>query len=43
MNLKEFQAHVIAQREASKAEALSVLSATITTSTTKKEGATNGN
>ena len=29
MNLDEFKAHVIAQREASKAEALSVLSATI--------------
>jgi hypothetical protein len=43
MNLEEFKAHVIAQREASKAEAMSVLSATITNSTTKKEGATNGN
>ncbi len=30
MNLDEFKAHVLAQREASKAEALSVLSATIT-------------
>jgi hypothetical protein len=30
MNLDEFKAHVIAQREASKVEALSVLSATIT-------------
>ena len=30
MNLEEFKAHVIAQREASKAEALSVLTATIT-------------
>jgi len=30
MNLDEFKKHVIAQREASKAEALSVLSATIT-------------
>ena len=29
MNLDEFKAHVIAQREASKAEALSALSATI--------------
>jgi len=29
MNLEQFKAHVIAQREASKAEALSVLSATI--------------
>ncbi len=36
MNLEQFKAHVIAQREASKAEALSVLSATITTSTTKE-------
>ncbi len=32
MNLDEFKKHVIAQREASKAEALSVLSATITKS-----------
>jgi hypothetical protein len=31
MNLEEFKKHVIAQREASKAQALSVLSATITT------------
>lgn len=30
MNLEEFRKAVIAQREASKAEALSVLSATIT-------------
>jgi hypothetical protein len=36
MNLEEFKAVVIAQREASKAEALSVLSATIPT-TTRKE------
>lgn len=36
MNLEEFKAHVLAQREASKAEALSVLSATIPT-TTRKE------
>jgi hypothetical protein len=43
MNLEEFKAHIIATRQASKAEALSVLSATITNSTTKKEGATNGN
>jgi hypothetical protein len=43
MNLDEFKAHVIATRQASKAEALSVLSATITNSTTTKEGATNGN
>jgi hypothetical protein len=35
MNLDEFKAHVKTQREASKAEALSVLSAKITT---KKEG-----
>jgi hypothetical protein len=31
MNLEEFKKHVIAQREATKAEALSVLSATIST------------
>jgi hypothetical protein len=36
MNLDEFKAHVIATRQASKAEALSVLSATITKSTTKE-------
>jgi hypothetical protein len=35
MNLEEFKAHVIAQREASKAQALSVLSTTIKE---KKEG-----
>jgi hypothetical protein len=35
MNLEEFKAHVLAQREASKAEALSVLSTTIKE---KKEG-----
>jgi hypothetical protein len=35
MNLDEFKAHVLATRQASKAEALSVLSATITE---KKEG-----
>ena len=35
MNLEEFKAHVLAQREASKAEALSVLSPTIKE---KKEG-----
>jgi hypothetical protein len=43
MNLDEFKAHVIATRQASKAEALSVLSATMSVSTTTKEGATNGN
>jgi hypothetical protein len=43
MNLEQFRAHVEATRQASKVEALSVLSATITTSTTTKEGATNGN
>jgi hypothetical protein len=37
MNLDEFKKHVIAQREASKAEALSVLSATITKSTNERE------
>jgi hypothetical protein len=35
MNLDEFKAHIIATREASKAEALSVLSATITIPQTK--------
>ena len=43
MNLDEFKAHILATRQQSKSEALSVLSATITTSTTTKEGATNGN
>jgi len=37
MNLDEFRAHVEATRQASKAEAMSVLSATITTPN-KKEG-----
>lgn len=37
MNLEQFKAHVLAQREASKAEALSVLSATISNQQ-KKEG-----
>jgi hypothetical protein len=36
MNLEQFRAHVEATRQASKAEALSVLSATITKSTTTK-------
>jgi len=36
MNLDEFKAHVEATRQSSKAEAMSVLSATI--SSTKKEG-----
>jgi hypothetical protein len=35
MNLDEFKAHIIATRQASKAEALSVLSATITKQQTK--------
>jgi hypothetical protein len=35
MNLDEFRAHVEATREVSKAQALSVLSATITTPQTK--------
>jgi len=43
MNLDEFKAHVLATRQASKAEAMSVLSATMSVSTTTKEGATNGN
>ena len=37
MNLDEFKKHVIAQREASKAQALSVLSATITTQINERE------
>jgi hypothetical protein len=36
MNLEEYKAYVIAQRKASAEKAMSVLSATITTS--KKEG-----
>jgi len=36
MNLEEFKAHVIAQREASMAEALSVLTATINPTTGKE-------
>ena len=38
MNLDEFRQQVLAQREASKAQALSVLSATMSKSTTTKEG-----
>jgi hypothetical protein len=37
MNLDEFKAHITATRQASKAEALSVLSATITKSTNERE------
>jgi hypothetical protein len=37
MNLDEFKAHVLATRKASQQEAMSVLSATITTPN-KKEG-----
>ena len=37
MNLEEFKAHVLATRQQSKAEALSVLSATISTTTERKE------
>jgi hypothetical protein len=37
MNLEEFKAHVLATREKSKAEALSVLSATIRPTTERKE------
>lgn len=36
MNLQEFREYVEAQREASKAEALSVLSATISTNKERK-------
>ncbi len=38
MNLEEFKAYVIATRQASKVEALSVLSATMLISTTTKGG-----
>jgi len=37
MNLEEFKKHVLDQREASKAQALSVLSATIQPITERKE------
>ena len=37
MNLEEFKAHVLATRQASKAEALSVLSATIQNNNERKE------
>jgi len=37
MNLDEFKKHVIAQREESKAKALSVLSATITIQPNERE------
>ena len=37
MNLDEFKAHVLATRQASKNEALSVLTATITTKEIEKE------
>ena len=37
MNLDEFKAHVLATRQASKSEALSVLTATITTNEIEKE------
>jgi hypothetical protein len=37
MNLDEFKKHVIAQREESKAQALSVLSATITIQPNERE------
>jgi hypothetical protein len=36
MNLEEFKAHVLATRQQSKSEALSVLSATISTTTGKE-------
>jgi hypothetical protein len=38
MNLDEFRQHVLATRQASKSEALSVLSATMSTQPEKKEG-----
>ena len=37
MNLDEFKAHVLATRQASKSEALSVLTATISTNEIEKE------
>jgi hypothetical protein len=37
MNIDEFKKHVLATREASKAEALSVLSATITIQPNERE------
>jgi hypothetical protein len=37
MNFDQFKEHVLATRQASKAEALSVLSATITTQTNEGE------
>ena len=37
MNLDEFKAHVLATRQASKSEALSVLTATISTNKVEKE------
>ena len=37
MNLEEFKAHVLATRQASKNEALSVLTATITPNNERKE------
>jgi hypothetical protein len=37
MNLEEFKAHVLATRQASKSEALSVLSATISNNNERKE------
>jgi hypothetical protein len=37
MNLDEFKAHVLATRKASQQEAMSVLSATITTPNNKKD------
>jgi len=40
MNLEEYKAYVLATRKENAAKAMSVLSATITTS--KKEGANNG-
>ena len=43
MNLQEYKAYVLATRKENALKAMSVLSATITNSTTKKEGATNGN
>ena len=42
MNLDEYKAYVLATRQNSKAEAMSVLSATMSSNNQKKEGSHNG-
>ena len=42
MTLDEYKQYVLATRKASQNEAMSVLSATISTNTKKKEGSLNG-